>query len=62
LRFNVYAFNVFNHPDFDAPNNDVTFFNDYEPPPVYPPKGSLGLIQHTLGGSRFLQMALHFTF
>jgi hypothetical protein len=62
LRFNVYAFNIFNHPDFDAPNNDVTFFNDYEPPPVYPPKGSLGLIQHTLGSSRFLQMALHFTF
>ena len=26
LRFNIDAFNLFNHPDFDAPNNDVTFF------------------------------------
>ncbi len=29
LRFNFDAFNVFNHPDFDAPNNNVTFFPDY---------------------------------
>ncbi len=62
LRFNAYAFNIFNHPDFDAPNNDVQFFPGYEPPPSYPPKGSLGYIQHTLGSSRFLQLALHLNF
>jgi len=61
LRLNFDAFNVFNHPDFDAPNNDVTFFNDFEPPPVFPPKGSLGIIQHTIGSPRFLQLALHFS-
>jgi hypothetical protein len=62
LRFNFDAFNVFNHPDFDAPNNDVTFFPGFEPPPVYPPQGNLGIIQHTLGSSRFLQFSLHLSF
>ena len=62
LRFNFDAYNVFNHPDFDAPNNDVTFFNNYEPPPVFPPKGSLGIIQHTIGSPRFLQLSVHFSF
>jgi Carboxypeptidase regulatory-like domain len=62
LKFNANAFNIFNHPDFDAPNNDVTFFSGYAPPPVYPPQGSLGIIQHTIGSPRFLQLALHFTF
>jgi hypothetical protein len=62
LRFNAAAFNIFNHPDFDAPNNDVVFFSGYEPPPVYPPQGSLGVIQHTLGSSRFLQLSLHLGF
>jgi hypothetical protein len=62
LRFNAYAFNIFNHPDFDAPNNDVTFFADFSPPPLAVPQGSLGYIQHTLGSSRFLQLALHLSF
>jgi hypothetical protein len=62
LRLNFDAFNLFNHPDFDTPNNDVTFFPGFEPPPVYPPEGSLGIIQHTIGSSRFLQIALHLSF
>ncbi|MGH9591953.1 MAG: hypothetical protein ACRD5L_02600, partial [Bryobacteraceae bacterium] len=62
LRFNFDAFNIFNHPDFDTPNNDVQFFPGYSPPPAYPPSGSLGIIQHTIGSSRFLQLALHLTF
>jgi hypothetical protein len=62
LRFNFDAFNVFNHPSFDTPNNDVVFFEDYSAPPVYPPQGSLGVIQHPLGSSRFLQLALHLSF
>ena len=57
-RLNFDAFNVFNHPDFDAPNNDVVFFAGYEPPPVYPPEGSLGYIQHTVGSPRFLAGAV----
>src|ERR1700722_4537584 len=62
LRFNFDAFNVFNHPDFDAPNNDVTFFPGFEPPPSFPPQGSLGIIQHPLGSSRFLQFSMHLRF
>ena len=62
LRFEADAFNMFNHPDFDAPNNDVTFFPGFSPPPSFPPEGSLGVIQHTLGSPRFLQLQLHLTF
>ena len=62
LRFNVDAFNIFNHPDFDAPNNNVDFFPNFSGPPSFPPQGSLGVIQHTIGSSRFLQMALHLNF
>jgi len=62
LRFEFDAFNLFNHPDFDAPNNDVVFFPYYEGPPTIPPNGSLGYIQHTIGSSRFLQLSLHLTF
>jgi len=29
---------------------------------VCPPSGQLGIIQHTIGSPRFLQMALHLTF
>ncbi len=62
LRFNSDAFNIFNHPDFDAPNNNVTFFPNFSGPPSFPPTGSLGIIQHTLGSSRFMQFSLHLTF
>jgi hypothetical protein len=62
LRFNFDAFNLFNHPDFDAPNNDVDFFPYYAGPPSIPPVGSLGYIQHTIGSSRFLQASLHLSF
>jgi hypothetical protein len=62
LRFEADAFNIFNHPDFDAPNSDVDFFPNYVGPPSIPPKGSLGIIQHTIGSPRFLQLGLHLTF
>ena len=62
LRFNFDAFNVFNHASFDTPNNNVTFFPNFGPPPSVPPVGSLGIIQHTIGSPRFLQADLHLTF
>jgi hypothetical protein len=62
LRFEADAFNIFNHPDFDAPNNNVTFFPNFAGPPSIPPQGSLGVIQHTIGSPRFLQLNLHLTF
>ena len=62
LRFEADAFNIFNHPSFDAPNNNVTFFPNFVGPPANPPQGSLGIIQHTIGSPRFLQLSLHLTF
>jgi hypothetical protein len=62
LRFEADAFNIFNQPDFDTPNNDVDFFPYYEGPPSIPPEGSLGVIQHTLGSSRFMMLGLHLLF
>jgi hypothetical protein len=62
LRFELDAFNIFNHPDFDAPNNDVTFFPNFVGPPSVPPQGDLGKIQHTIGSPRFLQLVLHLAF
>ena len=62
LRFEADAFNIFNHPDFDTPNNDVDFFPNFIGPPSIPPEGSLGVIQHTIGSPRFLQLSLHLTF
>jgi hypothetical protein len=62
LRFEADAFNIFNHADFDAPNSNVDFFPNYEGPPSIPPEGQLGLIQHTIGSPRFLQLQLHLTF
>jgi hypothetical protein len=60
LRFNANAYNVFNHPDFDAPYNEVSFF-DFNPP-VVAPSASFARITDTLGSSRFLELNLHLTF
>ncbi len=62
LRFEADAFNLFNHPDFDTPNSNVTTFPNFESPPSVPPVGSLGYIQHTIGSPRFLQLGLHLYF
>jgi hypothetical protein len=64
VKYELDAFNVFNHPSFDTPNNNVTFNPCFNPVPCYtfPPRGSLGVIQHTIGSPRFLQMSLHVIF
>ena len=61
-RFNWDVFNLFNHPSFDTPNNNVTFFPYYSPPAVFPPQGQLGIIQHSIGSPRFMQLQLHIMF
>jgi hypothetical protein len=87
LKYDAQFFNLFNHPSFDTPNNNVLFNPSFRNPPFYgppadgsnvqscapqnnmgggaylcPPGGQLGLIQHTIGSPRFIQMALHLTF
>lgn len=75
LRYDVQFFNLFNHPNFDIPLNDVAFnpffsnpptnINTFAPGYTVPPVGSggiAGVIQHSLGAPRFIQMALHLLF
>ncbi len=63
FRISADAFNIFNHPSYDTPNNDVSFYKFGNPPTLYnPPHGSLGVIQHTIGSPRFLQLQAHFVF
>jgi hypothetical protein len=66
LKFEADAFNLFNHPSFDAPNNNVTLNPCFSPQPCFenPPSASqnIGFITDTLGSARFIQMALHLTF
>jgi hypothetical protein len=64
FRYDAQFFNIFNHPSFDTPNNNVTFNPCFNPNPCYtfPPHGSLGVIQHTIGSPRFIQMAFHLIF
>lgn len=64
VKYQADFFNILNHTSFDTPNNNVTFNPCFNPDPCYtfPPQGQLGVIQHTLGSPRFIQMALHLTF
>jgi hypothetical protein len=72
LKYDFWAFNVFNHPSFDIPSNSVEFNPFFANPPYnpvsgnngfeFPPSGNLGVLQHTIGSPRFMQMALHLEF
>jgi hypothetical protein len=63
IRYQFDAFNIFNHPSFDAPNNSISLYNGNNPPTAASiASTSLGLTSHTLGGPRFLQMSLRIVF
>ncbi len=62
MRLSFEAYNLANHPNFDTPNNDVSFYPNFAPPATIPPTGSLGIIQHTIGSPRFLQLSAHLIF
>jgi hypothetical protein len=84
LKYDAQFFNLFNHPSFDTPNNNVSFNAGFCNPPTASfsascpssggsppfgpfgfatvPSGRLGVITHTIGSPRFVQMALHLTF
>jgi hypothetical protein len=66
LRFDV--FNVFNHPDFDAPNINNSLYslttsgNAITKVTVKTVSSSLGLIQNTFGSPRIMMLSAHFSF
>jgi hypothetical protein len=74
LKFQADAFNIFNHPSFDAPNGNFALNACFNPFPCFPsdmtkilsagspnPK-NYGVIRQTVGSNRFLQLAMHLTF
>lgn len=70
LKFEADAFNIFNHPSFDAPNGNFTLDPCYNPQPCYGTSGivasgnsqNFGVIQQTVGSNRFLQLSAHLVF
>jgi len=68
LKFEADAFNIFNHPSFDAPNSDFELNPCFNPQPCYSttvPAGNpdnYGVIEQTVGSNRFLQLSMHLTF
>jgi hypothetical protein len=76
FRYRAELYNLFNTPSFDTPNNNVEFLPDFSPSTkgctgptaafgcgfTIPPSGQLGLIQHTIGSSRFAQMSFSVIF
>jgi len=71
LKFQADAFNIFNHPSFDTPNNNFELNACFNPFPCFnsqpltassPNPKNFGVIRQTVGSNRFLQLAMHLTF
>jgi hypothetical protein len=74
MKFQADAFNIFNHPNFDAPNGNFELNACFNPFPCFPdptkilnPPTNLntrnfGVIRQTVGSNRFLQLSLHLVF
>jgi hypothetical protein len=73
LKLQADAFNIFNHPSFDAPFNSFALNGCFSPFPCFPNPSQIltpsnpntsnyGVIQQTVGSNRFLQLAMHLTF
>ncbi|MFZ0292736.1 MAG: TonB-dependent receptor [Candidatus Sulfotelmatobacter sp.] len=73
LKFQADAFNIFNQPDFDAPNGNFALNACFNPYPCFPDTTQIlsssspntknyGVIRQTVGSNRFLQLAMHLAF
>ena len=76
LRYTFDVFNLTNHASFDIPTAEITQNQNYNPTPAadqpllqagndysfYNPPTSLGVVQHTIGSPRQIQMSLAVSF
>jgi len=65
LKYQADFFNIFNHPSFDAPTVSTSLYNTNSAtniPAARAAAASFGIISHTIGSPRFIQMSLHLTF
>jgi hypothetical protein len=63
MKFQADVLNVFNTPSFDVPVNNISQYSvSNGVPTVRTPPATFGIIQHTLGGPRTMQLALHISF
>jgi hypothetical protein len=67
LRYTLDVYNVTNTASFDIPQNNVNqnvAFNNVPVGglPLYNPPAGLGIVKHTIGSPRQVQMSLHFDF
>lgn len=62
LQYQLDAFNLFNTPSCDAPNNNSEFNASYSDFPSYQQVQGFGVTQNTIGSPRFIQMSLHLNF
>jgi hypothetical protein len=63
VKFQADVLNVFNHPSFDVPVNNISQYSvSNGVPTVRTPPATFGFIQHTLGGPRTMQLGLHIDF
>ena len=73
LKFEADAFNLFNHPSFDAPNGNFALNGCFNPFPCFPDPTTIlspgnpnsqnyGVIRQTVGSNRFLQLSMHLSF
>lgn len=73
LKFQADAFNIFNQPNFDAPNGNFALNGCFNPFPCFPDTTQVlsaaspnpqnyGVIRQTVGSNRFLQLAMHLNF
>jgi hypothetical protein len=76
LKYTFDVFNLTNHASFDIPNAQVSQNEGYDPTPAadqpvldpssdysfYNPPSNVGIVQHTIGAPRQIQMSLSLTF
>ena len=63
LKLQADLLNVFNHPSFDVPVDNISQYSVTNGvPTVRAAPATFGFIQHKLGGPRTMQFALHINY